>query len=99
MLTQFLAVGTNQLRAAAFSVMLSPSRLVAFGTFPLAWSVFSAEVLVNSWSQAAPAVLLAPIGTARLEPPRKPGIGCPGVWLGITNCFDTFVYLPRRCST
>ena len=42
-LTQFFAVGTNQLFAAARSVMLFPSRLVAFGTFPFAWTVFSAR--------------------------------------------------------
>ena len=35
MLTQFFACGTNQLFAAARSVMLFPSRLVALGTTPL----------------------------------------------------------------
>ena len=35
---------------------------------------------------------MAPIGTARSEPPRKPGIGEPFVWLGITNCAVTFLY-------
>ena len=36
-LTQFFAVGTNQLRFAARSLTLLPSRLVAFGMFPFAW--------------------------------------------------------------
>src|SRR5579862_7058453 len=30
---------------------------------------------------------------ARSEPPRKPGIGLPAVWLGITNCAVTALYL------
>ena len=34
---------------------------------------------------------LLPDGTARVEPPRKPGIGLPLVWLGITNCLVTLV--------
>ena len=34
-----------------------------------------------------------PIGTARSEPPRKPGIGWPLVWLGITNWAVTPLYL------
>src|SRR5205823_13165463 len=39
--TQCLAVGTNQLRAAARSMMLFPSRFVAFGMLPFPWRVFS----------------------------------------------------------
>ncbi len=46
-----------------------------FGMFPLAWSAFSAAVLVNAAIQSAPSCLFPPIGTARSEPPRKPGIG------------------------
>ena len=34
--TQFFAVGTNQLRTAACSFTLFPSRFVAFGMLPLA---------------------------------------------------------------
>ena len=37
--------------------------------------------------------MLAPTGTARSEPPRKPGIGLPASWLGITNCAVELLYL------
>src|SRR5579864_1441587 len=85
--TQCFAAGTNQLRCAARSLTLVPRRLVAFGMLPLAWSERSASVLVKSLIQSAPsATCLLGAGTARSEPPRKPGIGCPFVWLGITNC-------------
>src|SRR6266568_9626799 len=85
--TQCFAAGTNQLRAAARSLTLVPSRLVAFGMFPLACSERSAEVLVKSLIQSAPsAMFLLGAGTARSDPPRKPGIAFPAVWLGITNC-------------
>src|SRR5882757_864298 len=85
--TQCLAAGTNQLRAAARSLTLVPSRFVAFGMLPLAWSERSASVLVKSLIQsAASAVFLLGAGTARSEPPRKPGIALPAMWLGITNC-------------
>src|SRR5436853_5151446 len=84
--TQCFAVGTNQLRAAARSLMLFPSRLVAFGMLPFACSAFSDVVLVKSLIQsAASATFLLVVGTARSEPPRKPGMGWPFVWLGITN--------------
>ena len=53
-------------------------------------------VSVKSLIQSAPSALLAPTGTARLEPPRKTGIDLPGVWLGITNCFETS--RTSRCS-
>src|ERR671926_395976 len=74
-LTQFFAVGTNQLRFAARSFTLLPSRLVAFGMLPFAWRVFSPSVdvkiriqsFVRAWS-------FEPFGTARSEPPRKPGM-------------------------
>jgi hypothetical protein len=39
--TQCFAVGTNQLRAAARSLTLEPSKLVAFGMLPFACRVFS----------------------------------------------------------
>src|SRR3954449_3580243 len=84
--TQCFAAGTNQLRAAARSLTLEPSRFVAFGMLPLDWSERSASVLVKSLIQsAASAAFLLGAGTARSEPPRKPGIGCPLVWLGMTN--------------
>ena len=44
--TQFTACGTNQLRAAARSLTLLLSRLVAFGMLPLAASAFSLVVSV-----------------------------------------------------
>jgi len=85
--TQCLAAGTNQLRAAARSLTLVPSRFVAFGMLPLDWSERSASVLVKSLIQsAASATFLLGAGTARSEPPRKPGIALPAMWLGITNC-------------
>src|SRR5438093_13336514 len=55
--TQCFAVGTNQLRAAARSLTLEPSRFVAFGMLPFACSAFSADELVNALIQAAAADL------------------------------------------
>src|ERR671926_405527 len=97
-LTQFFAVGTNQLRFAARSFTLLPSRLVAFGMLPFAWSVFSASVLVKILIQSfASALSLLPFGTARSDPPRKPGIDWPALWPGITNCAVTFLnFLPTQ---
>src|SRR5581483_3787 len=96
--TQCFAVGTNQLRDAARSFTLLPSRLVAFGMFPFAWRPFSLCVLVKSLIQSMARDLLPDvIGTARSEPPRKPGIEVPLTWPGITNCFVTPVYfLPTQ---
>src|SRR5438105_10934081 len=71
--TQCFAVGTNQLRCAARSPTLLPSRLVELGMLPLVWSAFSELVLVKSLIQSAPIDLLPETGTARSEPPRKPG--------------------------
>src|SRR6185312_1277307 len=93
-LTQFFAAGTNQLRRAARSpTLLVFRRLVAFGMLPAAWNAFSDVVLVKAAIQSAASCLLAPIGTARSEPPRKPGIAWPAVWLGITNCAVEPLYL------
>src|SRR3954468_21783001 len=80
--TQCFAVGTNQLRTAARSLTLVPSRLVAFGMLPFAWKVRCDAVSVNALIQS-PASDLSELvtGTARFEPPRKPGIGLPLVWL------------------
>src|SRR5947209_17832843 len=84
--TQCFAVGTNQLRAAARSLMLLESRLVAFGMLPFACRAFSEVVFVKSLIQSAARSLLElEAGTARSEPPRKPGIGVPFAWPGITN--------------
>ena len=55
--TQCFAVGTNQLRAAARSLTLLPSRLVAFGMLPFAWRPFSEAVLVKSLIQSAASAL------------------------------------------
>jgi hypothetical protein len=55
--------------------------------FPFACSARWACVLVKAaihWIACDFPLLCT--GTARSEPPRKPGIGLPGVWLGITNC-------------
>src|SRR5204863_7940537 len=97
-LTQFFAVGTNQLRFAARSLTLLPSRLVALGMFPFAWRPFSPALLVKMRIQSAASDLsFEPAGTARSEPPRKPGMPWPLTWLGITNCFVALVYfLPTQ---
>src|SRR4051795_13345848 len=85
--TQCFAAGTNQLRAAARSLTLLPRRFVAFGMLPFCWRERSPSVLVKSFTQsAASATFLLGAGTARSEPPRKPGIGWPLVWLGIPKC-------------
>ena len=55
--TQCFAVGTNQLRDAARSLTLLPSRLVAFGMLPFAWRPFSELVLGE---------VLDPVGRERL---------------------------------
>src|ERR671930_926809 len=93
--TQRFAVGTNQLRAAARSFTLVPSRFVAFGILPFACRARSDEVSVNALIQSIASDLLSLVaGIARSEPPRKPGIGWPFVWLGITNCAVADLYLP-----
>src|SRR6188768_2226982 len=74
-LTQFFAVGTNQLFAAARSLTLVPSRLVVFGMLPFARSAVMDALSVKALIHAAALSLLPPTGTARSEPPRKPGIG------------------------
>src|SRR4029077_88092 len=88
-LTQFFAVGTNQLCAAAFSFTLVPSRDVVFGMLPIPRREVIEDVLVWPLTPSTASPLSAPSGTARSEPPRKPGIGFPAVWLGVTNCFVT----------
>src|SRR3954449_6669809 len=97
-LTQFFAVGTNQLRFAARSLTLLPRRLVAFGMLPFACRPFSLAGLVKMRIQSAASDLsFEPFGTARSEPPRKPGMPLPLTWLGITNCFVAFVnFLPTQ---
>ena len=55
--TQCFAGGTNQLRAAARSLTLVPSRLVAFGMLPFACRPFSLLVLVKSLIQSAASAL------------------------------------------
>ena len=76
-LIQFFDVGTNQLLRAARSFTLLPSRLVVFGMLPFARSAVIEALSVKAPIQAAPAALFAPIGTARSEPPRKPGMAGP----------------------
>src|SRR6266576_1736445 len=60
---------------------------------PFSSSAFSLALLVKSESHwiACDLELLCE-GIARVEPPRKPGIGLPATWLGITNCFVAFAY-------
>ena len=66
--------------------------------FPFACRPFSPAVLVKIRIQSAASDLsFEPAGTARSEPPRKPGMPWPLTWLGITNCFVAFVYfLPTQ---
>src|SRR5262245_9000522 len=92
-LTQFFDCGTNQLLLAARSLTLVPSRLVVFGMLPFARSAVIEALSVKALIQAAAFPLSAPIGTARSEPPRKPGIGWPFVRLGMTNCAVCALYL------
>src|SRR5262249_326218 len=88
-------VGTNQLRAAARSFTLLPSRLVAFGMLPFAWRAFSDVVSVKSLIQSAASFLLELVtGTARSDPPRKPGIGVPFRWPGMTHCAVWVLWSP-----
>ena len=97
-LTQFFAVGTNQLRLAARSLTLVPSRLVAFGMFPFAWRPFSPAVLGEDPDPVVRERLVVradrhgEVGAA-----EEAGHARPLVWLGITNCFVAFVYfLPTQ---
>src|SRR5882762_2280947 len=91
--TQCLALGTNQLREAARSLTLAPSRLVAFGMLPFACSDLSEDVLVKALIQSAASALFGLLaGTARSEPPRKPGSAWPLTWPGITNCAVAALY-------
>src|SRR4051794_27077527 len=84
--TQCFAVGTNQLRCAARSLTLEPSRLVAFGMLPFAWSAFSDAVLVKALIQSAASALFELVaGTPRSEPPRNPGMALPLARPGMTN--------------
>src|SRR5579884_4419994 len=95
--TQCFAVGTNQLRCAARSFTLAPSRFVAFGMFPFAWSAFSDCVSVKSLIQSAASDLSELVtGTARSEPPRKPGSGLPLTWPGRTNCAVCALNFPTQ---
>src|SRR5262249_4279638 len=91
--TQCFACGTNQLRAAARSFTLVPRRFVALGMFPFACRACSESLDVKSAIHAAARVLFALVtGTARSEPPRKPGMTWPFVWLGMTNCAVSVLY-------
>ena len=91
--TQCFACGTNQLLAAARSFTLAPSRLVAFGMLPFFSSACSLALLVKSASHSIACAFEALcVGTASVEPPRKPGIACHLTWLGMTNCFVPFAY-------
>src|SRR4029079_13145326 len=91
-LTQFFAVGTNQLFLAARSLTLLPSRLVALGMFPFACRHFSPDVLVKIRIQSAASDLsFEPAGTARSEPPRKPGMPWPLTSLRTTHWFRHLV--------
>ena len=67
-LTQFFAVGTNQLRFAARSLTLLPRRFVAFGMLPFDWRPFSPAVLVKIRIQSVASALL-------LEPDRDGEVG------------------------
>src|SRR5688572_26006335 len=95
-LTQCFAVGTNQLLFAARSLTLFPRRLVVFGMLPLARSAVIEALSVKAEIQDAACALLAPTGTARSEPPRKPGIGWPFVRLGMTNWAVRFLKSPTQ---
>ena len=60
---------------------------------PFDWKPRSELVLVKSLIQSAASALFElGAGTARSEPPRKPGIALPETWLGMTNCAVTALY-------
>src|SRR5919204_5643035 len=90
-LTQFGAVGTNQLEAAACAngascgfEALTRASFVVFAMLPTLAMPISDSVLVNALIQsAARAVFFDPAGIARSEPPRNSGISLPLTWLGI----------------
>src|SRR5947199_8660603 len=90
-LTQFGAVGTNQLEAAAFAngascglSLFTPASFVVLGMFPTLARPVSALVLVNALIQSAASVaFLLWAGIARSEPPRNSGISLPLTWLCI----------------
>src|SRR5919199_2723400 len=90
-LTQFGAVGTNQLDDAARAngascglSLLTPASDVVFGMLPTFAIPVSALVLVNALIQsAASETFLLWAGIARSEPPRNSGISLPLTWLGI----------------
>src|SRR5512132_1564455 len=69
-LTQFFADGTDQLRFAARSPTLFPSKLVVLGMLPIARRAVIDALLVYALIQSTASDLLAPTGTARREPPR-----------------------------
>src|SRR4051812_49934078 len=85
--TQCFAVGTNQLRDAARSLTLEPSRFVAFGMLPFACSAFSEAVLVKAFIHSVASALFELVaGAAGAEPPRDPGLGLPLSLPGMTDC-------------
>src|SRR6187431_3704841 len=73
-LTQFFDCGTNQLLRAARSLTLVPSRRVVFGMFPFARRAVIDALSVKALIHAAALSFSPPTGTAKSEPPRKPGI-------------------------
>src|SRR5438094_9152107 len=97
-LTQFGAVGTNQLEDAAFAngascglSLFTPASFVVLGMFPTLASPVSALVLVNALIQSAASVaFLLCAGMARSEPPRNSGMSLPLMRLGIGYAPTTF---------
>src|SRR5690349_5659808 len=89
--TQFGAVGTNQLDAAAAAngascgfAALTRASFVVLAMFPTFAMPVSESLFVNSLIQsAASAVFFEPAGIARSEPPRNSGMSLPLTWLGI----------------
>ena len=84
-------VGTNQLDFAArangasfgFDALKARS-FVVLAMLPALAISLSAAVLVNALIQSAARLWFFVVtGMARSEPPRKPGMNLPGVWLGI----------------
>ena len=89
---QFGVAGTNQLAFAASangaSVGLEAlilASVVVFGITPplTAIVVMLLELVKAAIQSAASALSLLVTGTPRTEPPRKVGMNCPFVWLGI----------------
>ena len=85
-LTQFFAVGTNQLRRGARSLMLAEQVGRVRDVAVRLQRLLRLRARVGLDPVGRERLVGAVTGTARSEPPRKPGMTWPLTWPGITNC-------------